>query len=269
MNILFWNTGRRNLGNVEDCLLELITERDLDLVILAEYKGKIERLCNLPYVPIVNSGCEYIHALIKDKYKVSVLREAHRFNIVKISTPYSELLIAMIHNISKLNNVSEHSQITELAKFHYEINKQEDVYNCQNSIAIGDFNVNPFEIACISASAMHAIPYLEEVQKPSRIVQQEIYRKFYNPMWKFLGNRAPPYATYYYNKSGDVVNYYWNGFDQVMVRPGLINAFDENALEIIIETKSKGHQLLKNGKPNKADYSDHLPLFCVLKEELI
>ena len=142
-------------------------------------------------------------------------------------------------------------------------------HNCENTIAIGDFNVNPFETACISARNMHAIPFSEEVfEKPSRVVSGEEYKKFYNPTWKLFGNSTPPYSTYYYNKAGHAINYYWNAFDQVMVRPKLMKAFDETRLRIITETKS--HQLInKKGIPDKKKYSEHLPLFCTIREEEI
>ena len=90
---------------------------------------------------------------------------------------------------------------------------------------------------------------------------------FYNPTWKFFSKNAPPYTTYYSGQGGKVINYYWYAFDQVVVRPRLIKAFDEEKLEVIVSTHN--HTLIKDGKPDKTRYSDHLPLLCILKEELI
>ena len=156
-----------------------------------------------------------------------------------------------------------------LGEFHQDLRRCEANHGCENTIVIGDFNVNPFEKACISARNMHAIPYKEEVfDRNNRVVNERPRSIFYNPTWKFIGRTAPPYTTYYSNQSGKAINYYWYSFDQVIIRPQLIRAFDEEKLAII--TATGNHSLTKKGnKPDETKYSDHLPLFCVLKEELI
>jgi len=155
-----------------------------------------------------------------------------------------------------------------LEEFHHDIRIKETEHKCNNTIAIGDFNVNPFDTLCISASVMHGIPYRDEViNKPDRIVRKNRYEKFYNPTWKFFGIAEAPYTTYYYDMSGYAANYYWNAFDQLMIRPALVESFDENKFKII--KKVGNHLLLKDQKPDKISYSDHLPLFCSFKEESI
>ena len=65
-----------------------------------------------------------------------------------------------------------------------------------------------------------------------------------------------------------MTNFFWHAFDQVIIRPNLTDAFDDDSLEIISETKS--HNLLRgNSRPNSNKYSDHLPLFFALKEDKI
>jgi hypothetical protein len=144
-----------------------------------------------------------------------------------------------------------------------DIRNNEDKYHTYNTIIIGDFNSNPFEPACISGSALHAIPFAKETVKNTRVIQGTEYRKFYNPCWKFYGKRDVPYTTYYYDNN-DMNNYYWNVFDQVIIRPQLINAFKDESLTII--SGIKNHELLKSNKPDKNNYSDHLPLFCSIEE---
>nr|WP_024838078.1 hypothetical protein [Clostridium sp. 12(A)] len=70
MNILFWNVNKKAL---DQCLIELITERNCDLVVLAEYPNEIGGLCcrlNLDakeeFILVPNfGGCDRIKALIK------------------------------------------------------------------------------------------------------------------------------------------------------------------------------------------------------------
>ena len=280
INILFWNTGLngervKNKDKITACLRDLVKENKIDLLILAEYIGEIQEMCNLlnldlrtAYKPIPNNGgCGYIKGVINSKYRIELLSEESRYQIVKISTTTYVLLIAMIHSISKLC-VTEEEQRICLHEFHKDIEEKESEHKCKNSIAIGDFNVNPFETLCISASVMHGIPYREEVvKKPNRIVQKNTYQKFYNPTWKFFGNTEAPYTTYYFDNSGRASNYYWNAFDQLMIRPTLVDAFDESTFKIIKEAGN--HMLLKDQKPDRIGYSDHLPLFCSFKEDSI
>jgi hypothetical protein len=76
-------------------------------------------------------------------------------------------------------------------------------------------------------------------------------------MWGCFGDRTPgPAGSYYYNDSAPLV-YFWNIFDQVLLRPELMESLKE--LKIL---DSDGEQLLVNerGRPNASELSDHLPL---------
>ena len=272
MNILFWNINGKS---PEDCLQELLTENNVDLLILAEYPYNIDNLCTqvnavscVPYkaIPCI-SGRTRIQGIINIKYDVELLTEVNHYRLVKITATGYELIVAMIHARSKRHSNSD-TQKLGLTYFYNDIVAHEDAQNINNTIAIGDFNVSPFENACINASGMHAIPFPDAVENDNREVMGKMYRKFYNPTWKLFGNRSAPYTTYYYDNSGEDCNFYWYAFDQVIIRPALMEAFDEESLRII--TGTKNHNLLKVSKtPDKMNYSDHLPLFCSLKEGLI
>ena len=274
MNILFWNTGLtnkriKNTIEVENCLREIIVEKNIDLLVLAEYNSEIERLClqaNAQFKPLLNTS-KYIKAMINHNYSIETLRDQSRYLIIKITTVSYTMIVGMIHNISKLH-YGDDDQEAALATFHHDLRHLESEHNCFNTIVVGDFNVNPFEKACTSARNMHAIPFRDIVtKKVSRKVNKKDCPMFYNPTWKFLSEQSSPYTTYYCDQTGKQVNYFWYAFDQVVIRPQLINAFDEEKLTIV--TSTQNHALIKDGKPDKIKYSDHLPLFCVLKEELI
>jgi len=281
MNILFWNTnipksGDTKASNIDSCLLSLVMENDVDLLILAEYGEDINYLCRaisnltgVQYIPIQSTNNCKIKGIVNIKYNIQTLREdiSSRYLIVKITTEFYELIVAMIHSDSKLYS-RDNRQEEALRWFHYKIIEVQEEHQCSNVIAIGDYNVNPFEEACLSASTLFALPFAEDtIRNPTRKMGDRIYQKFYNPTWKFLGNREIPYTTYHYYDSRDMTNCYWNAIDQVMIRPSLIKVFDDKHFKIISNTKE--HQLLRNKKPDDENYSDHLPLFCILKEELI
>lgn len=271
MNILFWNVYQKAL---DECLLNIIIEKNCDLISLAEYPNEIESLCsklNLysreGYKVVPNyGGCQKIKALIKKEYHVESLLEQSRYHIALIQTAAFKLVIAMMHNASKLHATME-EQKENLRYLHYDIEKIEEKNQTRNVLIMGDLNVNPFEEACIAANTIHAIPYVEEINENGRQVQNRIYKEFYNPMWKFLGRPDPPYGTYFYNNS-NMINYFWNIFDQFLIRPELIDSLDKDSLEIIT-TAGDTSLLKKNYKPNKQKYSDHLPIYVRLKGEKI
>ena len=190
------------------------------------------------------------------------MREQTRYQIAIVETAFYKLIIAMIHNISKLYG-SDEVQKENLRMLNYDIQAEEQKHDTRNTIIIGDFNANPFEPSCVSANTLHAIPFPDEVKKTTRKVQNIEYQKFYNPTWKFFSRREAPYSTYYYNNS-DMYNIFWNVFDQVVIRPQLIEAFVDDSLTIV--SKTKNHQFLGAKKPDRENYSDHLPLFCTLEE---
>ncbi len=84
----------------------------------------------------------------------------------------------------------------------------------------------------------------------------------YNPMWRFFGERADgPPGTHFYAAGGKPIAYFWNMFDQVLVRPDLIDAL----VEVAIIDRIGGTSLLNAaGQPDVGVGSDHLPLVFVL-----
>jgi len=273
LNILFWNTSRNDdKNNINDSIKEMTLEKSCDIVVLAEYSFDINELISLinvsgkkSFIMIPdNLGCKKIKGFISNTYNTEVLQEQTRYKIIKLETTYYKLIIGMIHNVDKFSS-SENEQKEILRLFSNDIFEVETRHNTKNTIVLGDFNASPFEESLIAANAMHAIPYRNETTDKGRRVNGVYYEKFYNPMWKLLAKEESPYATFHYNNS-KLANYYWYMLDQFIIRPGLIPAFDESTLNILTETK--GHKLIKeNGFPNKDDYSDHLPIFCTIKEE--
>ena len=81
-------------------------------------------------------------------------------------------------------------------------------------------------------------------------VQGKAYPFFYNPMWSRFGDGNPgPPGTFYHRRSEHHV-YFWNMFDQVLIRPSLLHRFDlEDPL--IIEHTGEQTLLTGQGKPSR------------------
>ncbi|GAB4202405.1 MAG: hypothetical protein OHK0022_25570 [Roseiflexaceae bacterium] len=159
---------------------------------------------------------------------------------------------------SKLN-WSEDSQTFEIMEISDSIKEAEKVVNHSNTIIVGDFNMNPFENGFITANGFNAVSSRNIALRRIRKVQSREYPFLYNPMWNLLGdNHSGPPGTYYYNNGQHKV-FFWNMFDQVLVRPDLIEVFDISQLKIL-DTDGIESFLSPGRFPNSKQYSDHLPI---------
>lgn len=173
-------------------------------------------------------------------------------------------LVVAVHLASKLWKKTE-DQILSATRLPRFIREAEQNVGHTRTLVIGDFNMNPFEVGLVGSEGLHGIMDRRIVSTVSRIVQGEACTFFYNPMWGMLGDSgSSPPGTYFYN-SGSEVNYFWNTFDQVMLRPTLLNALYKDGVSVV--TEIDGVTLLDAmGRPDRTTGSDHLPLVCRLSE---
>ncbi|MBI3268541.1 MAG: hypothetical protein HYZ53_05920 [Planctomycetes bacterium] len=83
-------------------------------------------------------------------------------------------------------------------------------------------------------------------------------------MWGRMGDESPgPPGSYYYS-SGEQATYFWNTFDQVLIRPSLLSRFVNKDLRVL-EGDGKRSFLSKGGLPDPSVAGDHLPLLFRLR----
>ena len=111
----------------------------------------------------------------------------------------------------------------------------------------------------MSTVGLSAVASRRIAERATRTVQGREYRLFYNPMWGHFGDSKGDTAGSYFYDSSEHTNYFWNVFDQVLLRPELAKRFDSSQLSIV---KSVGERLLvrPDGRPDGTLYSDHLPI---------
>jgi hypothetical protein len=126
-------------------------------------------------------------------------------------------------------------------------------------------NMNPFEIGVVGAGGLHGVMDRRIASAGSRKVRGKSHMFFYNPMWSKFGDAGPaPPGTYFRNK-GEDVNYFWHMFDQVLVRPALLDSLPNDGVSIVSRVGDMD-LLKKSGRPNSEVASDHLPIVCKLSE---
>ncbi len=260
---LYWNTNGKPLNTAIRTLAQV---HDIDIIILSELAESPATL-----LESLNSGrikefqfapgeCERIK--IFTRFSSSFLRPRYEddwLSIRLLKMPARlEILLVAAHLPSKRFR-DEHSQERLSPRVAETIMEEEEKARHQRTLLVGDLNMNPFEKGIVSADGMNAVMSRQVASRRSRTVMSQPYPFFFNPMWAHFGDRqvGPP-GTYYYDRS-DFVNYYWNVFDQVMVRPELMDRFDSGRVRV--PTKIGETSLLfEDGRPNNRDFSDHLPL---------
>lgn len=260
---LFWNLANQPLENLT---ADMAVENDVDVLMFAECSIRPEvllytlnsRAVEYSYAPGYE-GNEKIK--IFSRFSRDFIRpvyEEARFTVRNLSLPGStNILLAVTHAISKLH-YDERDQTSAAQGLASELRRVEKDAGHSRTVLVGDLNMNPFEDGMVIASGLHSVMSRQQAKKQQREVRSKSYPYFYNPMWNLFGDfAAKPPGTYYFSDSGEKV-FFWNMFDQVLMRPDLIDRFDKDSLKIIDKVGNIS-LLSEQGIPNK-QISDHLPL---------
>ncbi len=268
INIGFWNVGANKIcRDYQDRLIKanenlvwFINSFDLDLLAVCEFSD------TKPYFLYDDSirRREYAEAYhVIDRVDTRIFYSNKTVNCLKEFTMIDEddhsanrfscggmdFNLSCVHLHSRLYSADDEKQKIQVRKIINCIKDIERKYD-NRTIVVGDFNADPYTSPMLSVDCFHSLPDRYKA-KNGRMVMGEQYDAFYNPMWNLYGDFNLPPGTYYYRNS-DAVNQFWYMFDQVIIRPALIEFFDEKSLRIINETVGN-----KNGNPKK---SDHFPI---------
>lgn len=272
MNFLFWNIRKNE--NVFGIIRELVYSEDIDILMIAEYPNcPTDELLNvINRTPTLYKYEHHEKQTQSDKVEIftrfsakfiTPLKDTQRISAKEITSTLlnQRITIVTCHFPSKVNMTDD--QLSEYASdakdFIDEVEKQA---GHKNTIICGDFNMNPFDNGIIKTKGLHAIMDKSIAQKRKKAtVRGKDYPYLYNPMWELLGN-SKICGTMYYNSS-DSINYYWHIYDQVFIRPDLIDSFNMDSLKIITKT-NRNNFLTSSGLLNK-NISDHLPIKFNLK----
>ena len=262
MKFIFWNINKKPLV---DELAELIYESQCDLCVLAESNEEIveqvilclnekyEIECSL----FANPGCDRIAFIVIGQLEISLLESHYYFSLVKIKGNQKSLIAGFLHFPSQLhtNNLELTGRMCE--KVNHKIVRAESHYNIKDSLLMGDFNVNPFDLPMISFRSLGATNGQQCSLRGTISSYGDAKELFYNPMWTLYAKYKERPGSYRYPATANHV-LTWHFFDQVIIRPSLIENFNFDALSLVMETKNFNY-LNKNKFP---ELSDNLPLVC-------
>lgn len=268
LNVLFWNVQKKDLTTQ---IVNIAHSRSVDILILAENPVSTVRLVQAlnttgPYYFLNHplSQCRKLTIITRFHYDFIIpVEESARLTVRHVRLPMGvDFLLTGVHLVDK-RSFSADSQNEAATLIADQLRKAEERLGVNKHVVIGDFNMNPFETGMIKANGFHATMSSEVARKGSRTVQKQNFPYFYNPTWNLFGDLNKLVAGTYYYAHAEHVCYEWNVFDQVLIRPALLDNFVKGSLQIL-ETDGSISLLTGRNLPDKARYSDHLPLFFAL-----
>lgn len=268
LTFLFWNLAGQRLIRP---LSRLVARHQVDILMLAECPFQ-----PADFLPELNqdnkSTFQYSPDRVWNKIEIYTrfpgnhlepFREGQRYTIRRLRLEgRQEILLAVVHLPDK-SQWKDASQWFEAAQLSTQIREAEKDAGHQRTLLVGDMNMNPFEEGMIAAAGLHAVMTRQTALKEERTVLGQTYPYFYNPMWGHFGDATGTPAGTYYNARSEHVCYFWNMFDQVLLRPELLSAFRNEELQILT-TDGERSFLTRSGSPRKSTkehfHSDHLPI---------
>lgn len=270
INILFWNLQGNDLSNE---VLLLANEHDVDMMIFAETTIPTRTALN----NLLSTKGYVSRTPIKGRVRIAIFDNFINSNTKMLDLVQSSLYTCVCYEISgekviisgvHLDSKASAPDVDQLvlagecaAPLHaFEIKNQTD-----KMIAIGDFNMNPFDLGMISYRGMHSTYCKRTAMNLTH--PRSNYPYFFNPSWVAYGNDSTigmPPGTHYYEprKAKDSYILYWNMLDQVLIRPSLLERISAQSFTVLTSFKNgrKTIALLDtNGRPDEK-YSDHLPI---------
>jgi hypothetical protein len=289
---LFWNLGgqvatttrggrKEREVRLSTIVANLAEQHSVDLLILAECPVEAKDLLRQVNKRIATeklrfrqpdptSLCERI--LIFPRFPAQFLKpksESNKYSGRIIELPARPPIILFACHFAGKTHRSDQSQAMSVPAISGIIRMLEQEVGHQRTLLVGDLNMNPFEQGIVAAEGLNAVMTRELALRRERTVDGVRYPFFYNPMWSYFGDSThelhppgtpqhePPGSCYY--SASESIWYYWNIFDQVMLRPDLTSYFRNQDLKLLV-TDGTTSLITEKGMPDRDAVSDHLPL---------
>lgn len=261
MKIIFWNLNKNPDTNL---LNELVQSESPEILAIAEVGNpaheittSLKKVDQQYYHLTPNNSKVEIFTKLSTNNRANIIDERRMFGF---QFKYQKTLVNafFVHLQDKVHHNTA-DQISFSKVYADIVDDYEDKFGNDISLIIGDFNMNPFEIGMVQSTGFHSVSDFDIAKKINRTIDSIEYDFFYNPMWSFLGDQSlgNVSGTHYYWKSSPTC-FFWNIFDQFLVRPKFAQRFQNYQIEIL--TSLVKTSLVKSNSIIDDQYSDHLPI---------
>ncbi|MCW6088166.1 endonuclease/exonuclease/phosphatase family protein [Clostridium sporogenes] len=268
---MLWNVDKKNLVPT---IMQLVNENKIDILALVEMEkshndyliselSKIDIRFKKHEVLKIENG---ISLFGRENVKVSTLKEDNHYSVYKVYLEKELILLFVVHLASAMYKDEEarNNRASSLSRIFEKIEAEVFGETDYKSIVIGDFNLNPFATGIIGAYGFNATLCLTKAKKKLRTVDGDKKLFYYNPMWRLMGKDEVVGGTYFNDSDQTDKSFYWYTFDQVLIRPGILEKFPLEQLKIL--NMVEGESLLSKHKIDKVKFSDHLPIKFEIRE---
>lgn len=268
---LFWNVKRKPLAGL---VATLADEHRADVVLLAEWDPQHDHLLRktvarcrkrsytlLPDAPVKLE--RRVRALVgfpKDRIARVADRPHHTSWHVRLPAAAVELSLLSVHARSGVHGSGSADALAVAQHLAKGVSEMENLYPAAPAVLVGDFNLDPFDVALVAANGLHGVSDPHLAAKEHRTVHGERYPFLLNPTWRLVGGTGSgaPLGTYFYRAGGRHHQPYWHVFDQVLIRPALVPRFHDRSLRVL--TRAGPQDLATpSGRPSSR-FSDHFPI---------
>lgn len=266
LRVVFWNVKRKDLSTL---VCEIAKSTIADVIVLlenlspSEYTlGKLQQQISSDfYFPACSPTGRFHCFSRKSALDLSEVFSGNRISVRRLIFQSHTILLSLVHGVDIQNYDTEERQsaaqlLVDEFKFVKEIQKTDQL------IAMGDFNMNPFDRGMNLAAGFNAMMTKTCVKPRTREYLGKHFDLYYNPMWSYLGDlsEGPPGTIYNRSRRG---LYGWSMLDQVIVSHSVLHLFGK----VSIISKAGTISLLdSNDRPDAKIASDHLPIMLELKE---
>lgn len=263
ISFLFWNVNRQPL---RERVARLAVAHSVDVVILAECampSAAVSRALTdaagetFRVVPGSGDGLRLFTRTPLAGWYLLIREPLDAWLGFRIDIPeVPKFLLFAVHLPSKLQT-EEFDRVLTAHLLSEDVSRLEQQDGHGRTVVVGDLNGNPFEAPVAGAGGLHGVMTRGVAGREVRRIRGREYPMFYNPMWGVHGDRtAGPPGTYYRSSAGSV-NYFWNTYDQVLLRPEIMDRLTDLR---VLDSDEVESLLTPNGFPDATNASDHLPL---------
>jgi hypothetical protein len=272
MRFLFWNVHREGEPLMR-LAARLACHRRADIVMLAEcvlpeqFSSELTRACGRQYRRLTGAldRVEVFSHLSTRQLKPEV---SYRHLTLWQLAPYApddewNILLGTAH-LPSPRELTEEVRAWYSTSYNADVSHWERKLNHRRTIIVGDLNMNPFSPGLCRAHCFHAVSSRDVAgRRPRRFRDRRVFHRFFNPMWGLLGDRKGSIPGTYFLASPDLDELHWNMYDQVLIRPDLMERVPAECVEVL--TNVKGESLLsRSRRPDSVRASDHLPISFLL-----
>ncbi len=269
LTFLFWNVQKKPILHR---VARICEAHAVDVVILAECEAKLSEVVASLNVDTANRyvAPNAIAQRTKIVFRHSEMVHVELFNdsadrlaVRRLSFDgRSPVLLGVVHLPSPVSWTLD-DRAAFVQHVAEDLRRIEDLERNRRTVLVGDFNMSPFDNALVGAYSFHALMTRElAARKNNRLVQGIECRSFFNPMWQFLTDRNSRPAGTHYFESSTPINHFWHTYDQVLVRPELM---DKLSKVEILDSDGVESFVKSDGRPDSgSSSSDHLPILFQL-----